>query len=235
MRTVFRTPRAPFWECLTLSKKRAVIAGTKHPGGLVRAQIRLLPEWNGVPEENLPWAEYMLGIGNAFTPTVTGDLVWVEFPYTDARGKPDTRRPLIVGAAQDAPGGVPNVAPEASGQGEPWAPGEIDGAPARPKTVSTEDFVVHRNNILEVRTAGGGYEIANTAAGARVGMNESGEMYLIGPGNLLLNMAGDIIAKAGGKIMFESGADTSMKSGAKIDMTAAGALNGKAASVSFSK
>lgn len=235
MRTVFLTPREPFWECLTLSKKRAVIAGTKHPGGLVRAQIRLLPEWNGVPEENLPWAEYMLGIGNAFTPTVTGDLVWVEFPYIDARGKPDTRRPLIVGAAQDAPGGVPNVAPEASGQGEPWAPGEIDGAPARPKTVSTEDFVVHRNNILEVRTAGGGYEIANTAAGARVGINESGEMYLIGPGSLLLNMAGDIIAKAGGKIMFESGADTSMKSGAKIDMTAADALSGKAASVSFSK
>ena len=101
--------------------------------------------------------------------------------------------------------------------------------------MSTEDFVVHRNNILEVRTAGGGYEIANTATGARIGINESGEMYLIGPGNLLLNMAGDIIAKAGGKIMFESGADTSMKSGAKIDMKAAGALTGKAASVAFSK
>lgn len=218
-----------------MSKKRAVIAGTKHPGGLVRAQIRLLPEWLGVSDENLPWAEYLLGIGNAFTPTKTGDLVWVEFPYTDAQGKPDTRRPLIIGAAQDAPGGVPNVAPEASGQGEPWTPGEVDGAPARPKTASTEDFVVHRNNILEVRTAGGGYEIANTAAGARVGINESGEMYLIGPGNLLLNMAGDIIAKAGGKILFESGADTSIKSGAKMDLKAGGALTGKAASVSFSQ
>ncbi|QCZ30233.1 baseplate protein (plasmid) [Leclercia adecarboxylata] len=201
----------------------------------MRAQIRLLPEWNSVPEENLPWAEYMLGIGNAFTPTKTGDLVWVEFPYTDARGKPDTRRPLIVGAAQDAPGGVPNVAPEASGQGEPWTPGEVDGAPARPKIVSTEDFVVHRNNILEVRTAGGGYEIANTAAGARVGINESGEMYLIGPGNLLLNMAGDIIAKAGGKILFESGAEMGMTAGAEMDLQAGGALTGKAASVSFSK
>jgi len=201
----------------------------------VRAQVRLLPDWNAVPDESLPWAEYMLGIGNAFTPTKTGDLVWVEFPYTDARGKPDTRRPLIVGGAQDAPGGVPNVAPEVSGQGEPWTPGEIEGAPARPKIASSEDFVVHRNNLLEVRTAGGGYEIANTAAGARVGINEAGEMYLIGPGNLLLHMAGDIIAKAGGKILFESGAEMGMKAGAKLDFEAAGPLTGKATSVAFSK
>lgn len=218
-----------------MNKRRAVIVGTKHPGGLMRAQVRLLPDWNGVPDESLPWAEYMLGIGNAFTPTKTGDLVWVEFPYNDARGKPDTRRPLIVGAAQDAPGGVPNVAPEASGQGEPWAPGEIEGAPARPKITSTEDFVVHRNNLLEVRTAGGGYEIANTAAGARVGINEDGEMYLIGPGNLLLHMAGDIIAKAGGRILFESGEEMGMKAGAKMDLEAAGPLTGKATSVAFSK
>lgn len=218
-----------------MSKHRAVIVGTKHPAGLMRAQVRLLPDWNGVPEESLPWAEYLMLIGNAFTPTKTGDLVWVEFPYFDNRGRPDTRRPLIVGAAQDARGGVPNVAPEASGQGSPWTAPEVKDAPARPRLASTEDFVIHRNNLLEVRTAGGGYEIANTASGAYIGINEAGQMYLIGPGDLLLNMAGDIIARAGGKIVMESGAETSMTSGAAIQLTAAAELSGKAASVSFSK
>lgn len=201
----------------------------------MRAQVRLLPEWVGVPEENLPWAEYLMQLGNAFTPAKTGDLVWVEFPYTDVRGRPDTRRPLIIGAAQDAPGGVPNVAPEASGQGSPWTPAEVKDAPARPSFTPTEDFVIHRNNLLEVRTAGGGYEIANTAAGARVGINEEGVMYLIGPGNLLLDMAGDIIARAGGKIVMESGAETTVTSGAAMKLTAAAEFTGKAASVAFSQ
>ncbi|HBK0767168.1 TPA: baseplate protein, partial [Escherichia coli] len=96
-------------------KRRAQIVGTVHPAGLMRAQVRVLPDWNGVPDDDLPWAEYQLPIGNAFVPTVKGDLVWVEFPYLDVNGRIDTRRPMIVGAAQDAPGGIPNVAPEASG------------------------------------------------------------------------------------------------------------------------
>ncbi len=217
-----------------MSKKRAVIVGTKHPGGLMRAQVRLLPEWAGVPEDALPWAEYLMPIGNAFTPTTTGDPVWVEFPYTDVRGRPDTRRPLIVGAAQDSPGGVPNVPPEASGQGSPWEPEPVEGAPTRPSLSSSEDYVIHRNNILEVRTAGGGYEIANTAAGSRIGMNEAGEVYVISPGNLVLNAGGDIIGKAVGKVMLESGAEMEMKAGEAMDLNAAGKLTGKAASVAFS-
>lgn len=210
-----------------MSKKRAVIVGTKHPAGLMRAQVRVLPDWNGVPDDALPWAEYMMPIGNAFTPTITGDLVWVEFPYLDVRGRPDTRRPLIVGAASDSPGGVPNVAPEASGQGSAWEPPAVDGAPARPQLTSSEDFVVHRINILEVRTAGGGYEIANTASGSRVGMNEAGDIYILGPGNMVFDAGGDFIAKAGGKILLQAGAD--------LGLTATGKLSGKAASVDFSK
>lgn len=218
-----------------MSKKRAVIVGTKHPGGLMRAQVRVLPDWVGVPDESLPWAEYMMPIGNAFTPTVTGDLVWVEFPYTDVRGKPDTRRPLIVGAASDSPGGVPNVAPEASGQGAAWEPPPVDGAPARPQFTPSEDFVVHRNNVFEVRTAGGGYEIANTAAGTRIGMNEAGKAYIIGPGDVVFDAGGDFIVKAGGKISMESKDKTEIKSGAAMDLTASGKLSGKASQVDFSK
>lgn len=201
-------------------KRRAVIAGTKHPGGLLRAQVRVQPDWAGVPDEDLPWAEYILPIGNAFTPTVTGDLVWVEFPYQDASGRPDTRRPVIVGAAQDAPGGVPNVAAEASGQGEGWTPDTVDGAPGRPSLSSSEDFVIHRNNILEIRTAGGGYEIANTAAGSRIGMNESGQIYIIGPADVFVNTGANVKVVAGGNMDFEATGNMKFKAGGSFSATA---------------
>lgn len=186
-------------------KRRAVVVGTIHPGGLMRAQVRVLPDWAGVPDDDLPWAEYILPIGNAFVPTITGDLVWVEFPYIDASGRPDTRRPVIIGAAQDAPGGVPNVAPEASGKGDAWTPEEVEGAPPRPSLSSSADYVIHRNNILELRTAGGGYEIANTAAGSRIGMNESGEIYIIGSADIFLNAGGNVKLKSVGNVAFEAG------------------------------
>jgi len=197
-----------------MSKRRAVIVGTRHPGGEMKSQIRLVPDWNGVPDSDLPWAEYVLPLNYAFTPSHAGDAVWVEFPYEG-----DLRRPLIVGAAQDAPAGVPNVAPEASGQGSAWAPDPVDGAPDRPSLSSSEDFVVHRNNLLEVRTAGGGYEIANTAAGSRIGMNEAGQIYIIGPSDFFVNAGGDLKFVAGGSIAFEAG----------------GAMTGKASNYDFSQ
>lgn len=197
-----------------MSKHRAVIVGTKHPGGEMKSQIRLVPDWDGVPEADLPWAEYVLQLDYAFTPSQAGDAVWVEFPYSG-----DLRRPLIVGAAQDAPGGVPNVAPEASGQGSGWEPDAVDGAPDRPSLSSSEDYVIHRNSLLEVRTAGGGYEIANTAAGSRIGMNESGQIYIIGPGDFFVNAGGNLKFVAGGDIAFE----------------AKGTMSGKASKFDFSQ
>lgn len=188
-----------------MSKQRAIITATNDPAGQMRAQIRLTPQWADVDAATLPWAEYQLPIGNTFVPGITGDQVWVEFPYIDGRGRPDTRRPLITGAAQSAPGGVPNVAPEASGQGSGYEPPAVDGAPARPTLNATADFVSHRNNLLEIRSAGGGYEITNTASGSRIGMNEGGDIYLLGPGNLVIDVGGDLTIKSGGKIVFQSG------------------------------
>lgn len=202
-------------------KKRAIIVGTVHPKGLMRAQVRVLPDWQGVDDADLPWAEYLMPIGDGFVPTITGDLVWVEFPYSDREGQPDSRRPLIVGAAESAIGGVPNVAPEASGQGTPYTPAAIDDAPARPSTSPTKDFVLQRNNLLELRTAGGGYEIANTASNARIGMNEAGKIYIISPGDGYFEFAGNFTLKVGGKTLLSSKGDTDLTAGGELDVTAA--------------
>ena len=222
-------------------KKRAVIVGTMHPKGLMRAQVRVLPDWNNVDDADLPWAEYLMPIGDGFVPTITGDLVWIEFPYTGNDGEPDTRWPLIVGAAETAPGGVPNVAPEASGQGSPYQPPATDGAPARPATSKTKDFVLHRNNLLEIRTAGGGYEITNTSANASIGINEAGQFYFIGPADMVINVGGNATVKAKGNVDVTAKGNASLTSEGKIDLTAesdvtvkaGGAFSVTAASLSF--
>ncbi|EFC4117353.1 baseplate protein, partial [Escherichia coli] len=175
-----------------------------------------------------------LPIGNAFVPTVKGDLVWVEFPYLDVNGRIDTRRPMIVGAAQDAPGGIPNVAPEASGKGNGWTPPEVDGAPPRPQISATKDFVIHRNNILEVRTAGGGYEIANTAAGSRIGMNESGQIYIIGPADVIVNAGGSVNVKSANNINV-NGENIAVTANGDIAFKAGGTFQATAGNFDFKK
>jgi uncharacterized protein (DUF2345 family) len=70
---------------------------------------------------------------------------------------------------------------------------------------------------MEVRTAGGGYEIANTAAGSRIGMNEAGQIYIIGPSDFFVHAGGDLKFVAGGNIDFE----------------AAGTMSGKASDFKF--
>ncbi|EKN4689582.1 phage baseplate assembly protein V [Yersinia ruckeri] len=180
-------------------KHRAHIVATEHPEGLMKAKIRLLSLWDNLPDSALPWAEYHLPIGGAFSPSIIGDLVWVEFPYSG-----DSRYPMITGAAQDALNGIPNVAPEASGQAGAYEPPAIEGAPAIPTLTPTKDFVYKRNNLLIIHTAGGGISITNTANGASIGMNEAGDVFQNAVGDYFLNIGGKTTVKSKGVISMES-------------------------------
>lgn len=181
-------------------KRRAVVTNTQHKGKMMKAQIRLAHEWDDVPDEALPWAEYLLPIDGAFVPTIKGDIVWVEFPYDG-----DTRRPLIIGAAQDWAGGIPNLPPEASGQGGQYQPPAVDGAPAPPALNPTTDFVSKRNGLLAVRSAGGGYAITRVADGTTISMNEAGEIFINSASHTFINVGGNMTAIATGNVTMKAG------------------------------
>ncbi|WP_244431802.1 baseplate protein [Xenorhabdus szentirmaii] len=142
----------------------------------------------------------------AFTPAVKGDLVWVEFPYGG-----DSRYPMITGAAQDAPHGIPNVAPESSGQRGAYVPPAVAGSPPLPVLSPTKDLVYKRNHLLVIHTAGGGVTITNTASGACIGMNEAGDVFHHATGDYFLHVGGKTTIKSQGEITFESTAGFNAK------------------------
>lgn len=197
-------------------KYKAIVGKTKHPDGLMMCQIKLITLWDGIAEEDLPWAEYTFPIGAPFVPAKTGDPVWVEFPQDG-----DSRYPLIVGACSVAPGGTPNTPPESSGKGTPFKQTSVSGAPALPKVTPTEDTVSRRNGLLEQRTAKGGLMFTHEASGSRFGFNDDGELFLYA--------AKVMHFYCGGTVTMESKGDFTQKT-AKYTLTASGAMAIKATS-----
>jgi hypothetical protein len=197
-----------------LGKYKAIVGNTKHPEGLMMCQIKLVTLWDGMPEEELPWAEYQLPIGAAFVPAKTGDFVWVEFPLDG-----DSRHPLITGAAMVAPSGNPNVPPESSGKGTAYKHADVDGAPALPVLTPGDDGVSRRNGLMEVRTKSGAIMFTHEKSGSRFGMNDDGDLFFYAAKNLHFF--------SGGTITMTSTGDFTQKT-AKYALTASGAYTVKA-------
>ncbi|MEG5932563.1 baseplate protein [Enterobacter hormaechei] len=224
---------------------RAIVVDPSDPNGSMKAQIKVLGMMDGIPDEALPWAEFLLPIGYKFTPVNKGDLVWVDFPYGG-----DTRRPRIIGAAMDWQGdpdkpgtkGKPNTAPETGGTGTAYQPDKkSDGQPDLPKLTTTDasgkkttarDDVISRNGILEVRTLGGGYQITNMANHATVSFNENGDIIITTTKGVFIHAGGDMTLDAGGAMKLKAGGAITQE-GASIKVGAKGGFELEAGSASY--
>ncbi|MFA1646551.1 MAG: baseplate protein [Enterobacteriaceae bacterium] len=212
---------------------RAIIVDPSDPSGSMKAQVKVFGMMEGIPDEALPWAEFLLPIGYKYTPVNKGDLVWVDFPYGG-----DTRRPRIIGAAMDwqadpnDPGskkGQPNVAPEIGGKGNAYQPPTVTGQPAGPvittaNNTKARDEVISRNGILEVRSIGGGYSITNMAKHATIGFNEAGDIIISTSAGVFIHSDGDTTVDSGAAMHFKSAGEMTFEAG--------GAMKQEAASVS---
>ncbi|EKQ7213066.1 baseplate protein [Citrobacter koseri] len=194
--------------------QRAKVVTVDDPAGLLRVSVRLVGIWDSIPDGDLPWAERMPPDDGAFIPLLAGDDVWVDFPYSG-----DSTRPRVVGRATDAPGGVPNTAPEASGQGSPYQPPAVEGAPAAGKTTPGKDYVSDRNGLLEIRNQSGSWSITHKASGSTMGVNDSGQLYISSQLSLFVHSVSDM----------------TIKSDANINMSAAGKISIKGAEVAIDK
>lgn len=199
---------------------RAKVISIEHPGGLMMAQVKVMGLWDGIPNDDCPWAEYLLPVGGSFVPCSPGDLVWVDFPYGG-----DSRLPRIVGAAQDAPGGKPNVPPESWNGPGAYKPERKDGQPPAPPITPTKDFVFKRNGLLERRTAGGGWSITHTLSGTELGINDSGQVTILSAKNVYVEGTEDITVKTAKSINLNALLDIVMKAGGKVSIEADGKVS----------
>lgn len=210
-----------------LGDYRATVVSIKDPTNKLKAQIRVNGLMEGIPDEALPWAEYLLPIGYQFTPCNEGDLVWVDFPYGG-----DSRRPRIKGAAMDWKDGKPNTAPETGGKGQAYKPDTVNGRPAQPQYKAGDDNVISRNGLLEVRTKGGGYMITNMAKHASVGFNENGDIVISTSAGVFIHSGGDLTLDSGGNINLKAVGEISQKS-ATVKVEASGSYELEAGNATY--
>ena len=209
---------------------RATVVTTVHPQNLMMARVRVNGLHDNISEANLPWAERNLPDDGAFSPLISGDLVWVDFPYMG-----DSRRPRIVGMAQDASGGSANVASEASGVGDAYEQKSVDGAPSAPVLAATKDYVYKRNNLMEIRSSGGGWSLTSMATGTTMGINEGGEQYILAQADIFIYSTAKVTIKAAASMLVDVTGDLDLKATGDINVTAAGAVNIKGSTVAVTK
>ncbi|PLR29575.1 baseplate protein, partial [Chimaeribacter californicus] len=195
--------------------QRAMVVSTADESNLMRVSVRLVGLWDSIADANLPWAERLLPDDGAFVPLIAGDYVWVDFPYQG-----DSTRPRIVGRASDASGGKPNVAAEASGQGDAYAHKTVKGAPAAGTVTATKDFVLDRNGLLEIRNASGSWSVTHKDSGSTLGMNDEGQLYICSQATLFVYAAGDTTLNTDANLKVKAAGDMTLESAGTLTLKA---------------
>ena len=217
-----------------LGRYRAVVVSNQHPRDWHMAKVRLVGFWEGVPESELPWAEYMLPIGarpreGGILPVQKGDFVWVSFEFGD------TRKPIIEGSVYcvDGEGTGESLLPQ-----DAWAKTydhkRTDKQPPAPEH-AYGDKVFDQMGFLKQLTMSGEYCLTHKPSGTAIHVNNKGQLVihtesdrfdsttgnkteeitknleLIINGNVSETVKGDVVRKIKGSLTEQVGGDYTQK------------------------
>lgn len=126
---------------------RAQVVNVEDPKKLMRVQVRVFDIFDGIPENDLPWATYQLPLGSrpndgSLCPVQKGDLVWVRF------NAGDSREPIIIGACAHMPGGKPNLGHDQWVGPDKFVHKRADDEPQVPDPPYHKDVVLKQHGAL---------------------------------------------------------------------------------------
>lgn len=157
-----------------------------------RVRVNVYDVFDDVPNADLPWPNFVLPLGSrpgegSITPLKVGDKVWVQFVAGDSR------RPIITGSSQAAPGGKVNLAPEAcQGEGQ-FEHKRGENQPQVESPPYYEDVVICQNRALIQLCRAGNIRVTQMDSGSAVELAPSGDVIIHTEGKLFLSVEGETL------------------------------------------
>lgn len=177
----------------------AEVTSVQDPDKRCRIKVNVYDIFDGVPVDDLPWANFSLPLGSragegTINPVQVGDKVLVQFVNGD------TRRPFVVGSAQAAPGGTVNLAPEAfQGPGQ-FEHKRTDKQPQPEEPPYYEDVVCCQNRALIQLCRSGNIRVTQMDSGSAIEILPSGDMVIHCEGNMFVSVKGNTLEEFDGNV-----------------------------------
>ena len=167
------------------------VVSVTDPENRMRVQVRVMPMFENVDQDKLPWAEYCLSPGfrageGVFIPVKVDDWVWVDFPF-----KGDTRRPRIIGGIHQAPGGMPAFPGDA--RGESYSHQRTGDEPApTPPAYHDGSIVVDQNGALLEIAVDSAIRVTHKASASAIEITKDGHITFHGEGQINVSAADNV-------------------------------------------
>lgn len=177
----------------------AEVVSVDDPEKKCRIKVNVYDVFDGVPVASLPWATFTLPLGSranegAINPLKVGDKVWCEFIGGD------TRRPIVVAAAQAMPGGRVNLPPEAFQGSGGYEHKRTPEQPPAEEAPYYQDVVYSQNRTLIQLCRSGTFRITQMDSGSAVEVTKSGDMILHCEGNMFVSVTGNTLEEFNGNL-----------------------------------
>lgn len=192
--------------------RATVVNTTGDPKRLLRVQVRVPGLWDGVPDQDLPWAEYRFqsarASGGSFEPAQKGDWVWVDFPMGDSR------YPRITGWCHYAPDGIPN-APHDSFVGPDKIVHKVNQTAGEPKPQEPKyhgSYVFERHGVVLEVNPGGEWLLTQRSSGTAIRITADGTITIHGENKVHVSSESDTIISVAGNLVAD------VKGDAKVDV-----------------